>query len=274
MPTVGRCNNDSAMSSTCSLSGDTPDEVVVKNLQIPATLYRNEKAYDPARIWRSQIKLYSPLFPNAAKILSQVQIPPNLSEARLEQFVSSTSITPNGEPFPPQVIEIIPRRLYLADEYSGTDKGELIGLGITHILCIGQDNYHDKACPRMPCIEHAVLPVPPVGTLYDVPLVGIIDKGVSYLRKALASNFNHKVLIHSERGDNWSASMAIGAVMDLYGCSYEAVHNYVKTLRENVSLHEMVAGAVQQWWTLEKLRPELPEGRGYRPFRWSGLGDE
>lgn len=272
----------SAMSSTCSLNIDTPDEAMVVDstptiprlqIQIPATIYRKEKTYDPARIWRSQIKFYLPLHPNAEKILSQVQIPPNLTETRLQQFVSSTSITPDGRPFPPQNIEIVPRRLYLADGYSGTDKGELIGLGITHVLCIGQENYHDKACPRLPCIEHAVLRVPPVEVLYDVPLVGIVDKGVSFLRKVLASNLDHKVLIHCERGDNWGASMAIGTAMDLYGCSFEAIHDYVQTLRDNVSLHVMVAKAVQQWWALEKLRPELPEGRGYRPFRWSGSGE-
>lgn len=265
------------MSSTYSLDVDTPDEVMVDDLtptiprlQIPATKYKKEKTYDPARVWRSQIKFYLPLYPNAEKILSQVEIPPNLSETRLQQYVSSTSITPDGRPFPPQNIEIIPRRVYLADEYSGTDKGELVGLGITHVLCIGQDGYHDKACPsRLPCIEHAVLRVPPVEVLYDVPLVGIIDNGVSFLRKVLALNLNHKVLIHCERGDNWGASIAIGTVMDLYGCSFESVHDYVQTLRDNVSLHVMVAKAVQQWWALEKLRPELPEGRGYRPFRWS-----
>ncbi|GJJ09779.1 hypothetical protein Clacol_004003 [Clathrus columnatus] len=268
------------MSSTAySQNAGTSDENLIQDLAqaisklsttTPNRKPTSQNCVDPTRLWKSQIDRYLPLYPNAGKILSKVKIPSELTDrTRLQQFISSTSITPEGQPFPPQITEIFNRKLWFADQYSGTDKGELVRLGITHILCLGREGYHDKLCPSIPFIEHAVLRVPAAENLYDVPLVGIIDNGVSFVRSVLALGSEHKILIHCKRGDTWSPSIVIGVLMDRDGCSFDAAYCFVRARRRNVLLHEMVVKGVQQWWTLEKLRPELPEGRGYRRFKWA-----
>lgn len=276
-----------AMSSTHSLSGvdDTSDEAVMQGLTqaisklstTPRKTQKSKASNDTTRIWKSQIDRYSQFFPNAAYLFSKVKLPSDLELCdgeRVKQFVSSTSITPDGKVFPPQSTDVLNRRLWLADEYTGTNRAELVELGITHIVCLGRDDYHAKGCSRVGFVEHAVLQVPAPEALYDVSLVGIIDNGISFVRRVLAMDPMYRVLIHCKRGDNWGAGIATGVIMDQQGYDFGMAYRYVQVARPNVVLHDMVARAVQQWWTLEKLRPELPQGRGYRPFKWARDKDD
>jgi len=235
-------------------------------LPMPSRRRNRDILKDP---WRQQISHYSSLYPGAAMILKSVSLPRNIAnQARIRRFVESTTITPDGQAFPPQCTEILPRRLWIADGYAGTDTLTASRLGVTHVVCFGEKGYH-KICPLVSYMEHAIMQTPDLDKLYDSHLVPTIDDAVTYIRDILHESTKNRVLLHCARGVEWSPAITVCLLMDLLGCSFQHAYDIVRKKRSVVSLPVMIQKAVQEWWTLEELRHDLPPGRGYRRFKWA-----
>jgi atypical dual specificity phosphatase len=113
------------------------------------------------------------------------------------------------EDFPPQASEILPR-LYLTDMYTATNPITLSRLGITHVVSVVKDMWY-----RYPAhIRHMCLPI------HDLPtsnIGGYLDSCVAWIKLALETDENARVMVHCMWGMSRSASVVLAYMMATHG---------------------------------------------------------
>ncbi|KIJ29330.1 hypothetical protein M422DRAFT_784295 [Sphaerobolus stellatus SS14] len=235
-------------------------------LQIPIKRDRSEDQRELKEYWDAHICSLQSLFPNAAKILRSVQVPNGLtSRKRIQNYIRSITITPEGEPFLPQASEVMTSRLWISDGFTGTDRDTLSKLGITEVVCIGSAGYH-SCCLKTRSIGHTEVHVPE--DIYKTPIIGPFEDAINVIRNLLDTP-KSRILLHCQRGSHWSSSVAIAVMMNLLGCNFQLSHALVRRIRPGTVLPPVLVKAIQEWWYLQILRDELPAGRGYRSFDWA-----
>lgn len=157
-----------------------------------------------------------------------------------------------GEDFRPQASEIIPG-IYLADMYTATDPLTLKRLGITHVVSAAAQTWH-----RYPAhIRHLCLPIQDVPT---ANLFGYLTSVVAWMKSAVVSDPNAKVMVHCVWGMSRSASVVIAYLMTVKGMSLVNALALVRLRRRVVRPN---AGFLQQLLMYElMLRRDKTKRRG------------
>jgi len=132
--------------------------------------------------------------------------------------------SPDVVAFEPQATEIIPR-VYIADLFTAQSRSKLIALGITHVLSAHRGRIELPTDLGLQTYQVAIEDMPFADLLPHLP------QTTSFIRLALASSPNARVLIHCAKGVSRSASIVAAYLVAVYGWTVPQAIEHIKAKR-------------------------------------------
>lgn len=144
--------------------------------------------------------------------------------------------------FRPQASEILPN-LYLSDMYTATNPSVLQRLGVTHVMSLVERVWYTYPSN----IAHIWVPV------HDNPFADIkslFEPAIGWIKRAMDSGEDVRVLVHCMLGMSRSASMVIAYLMTTLGMNLVTALAHVKVRRAIVQPND---GFIKQLMDFERL---------------------
>lgn len=129
-----------------------------------------------------------------------------------------------GEEFPPQATEIIPR-LYLSDLGSAQCRSTLIALGITHVVSVMHGSVD------LPYDLFAKTMQVPIADMPFADLLPHLERTSAFIKEALASSPHARVLVHCAKGRSRSSSVVAAHLIASRGFSVAQAIEFIQARR-------------------------------------------